>query len=119
LSSVALSCDILVPEDGATAPAGPLVIQGYAFVDGDRRVARVDVSLDDGHTWRQAELEPARSRWAWRWWTLVVDTEPGPLTVVARAWDTTGNTQPESAAWLWNPKGYANNAWARVHLDIT
>jgi sulfite oxidase len=119
LSSVVLNCDILVPDEGAQVAAGPLNIRGYAFVGGDRGVARVDVSLDDGRTWRQAKLEPARSRWAWRHWSLNVDTEPGPLTVTVRAWDTSGATQPESAASLWNPRGYANNSWARVHVDIT
>lgn len=113
LSTVALNCDILVPEDGAEVAAGPLTIRGYAFA-GEHDVARVEVSIDDGRTWRAAKLAAARSRWAWRRWTLTVDAPPGPLTVRARAWDTTGATQPESAASLWNPKGYANNAWARA-----
>jgi sulfite oxidase len=43
--------------------------------------------------------------------------EPGPLTITARAWDSTGASQPESAAALWNPKGYANNSWASVRLE--
>lgn len=119
LSSVALNCDILVPEDGAEVAAGPLTIRGYALADGEHDIARVELSFDDGHTWRTAKLAAARSRWAWRHWTLTVDAEPGPLTVTARAWDTTGTTQPESAASLWNPKGYANNAWARVGIEIS
>lgn len=119
LSSVALNCDILVPEDGDHVPAGTLTIQGYAFVDGDRGIARVDVSVDDGRTWRQAKLEPVLSPWSWQLWSLSVTVRPGPLAVMARAWDTTGVTQPESAVSLWNPKGYANNSWARVHVDVT
>lgn len=118
LSSVALNCDILVPENGAEIPAGPLTIRGYALSDGDRGIARVDVSLDGGRTWRRAKLEPALSRWAWRHWSLTVEAEPGPLTATARAWDTAGNTQPESAASLWNPKGYGNNSWARTHVEV-
>lgn len=119
LSSVPLNCDILIPGDGARAPAGELTIRGYAFADADRGVARVDVSLDDGRSWLPAHLEPARSRWAWRHWSLTVDARPGPLTVTARAWDSTGATHPESAAQLWNPKGYANNSWARVRVEVT
>ena len=42
---------------------------------------------------------------------------PGPHTLVARAWDTTGACQPESARTLWNPKGYVNNSWARVRVN--
>ncbi|KAM7194381.1 mitochondrial sulfite oxidase [Rhypophila sp. PSN 637] len=39
-----------------TPPAEPVAIQGYAYSGGGRAVARVDVSLDGGKTWDQAEL---------------------------------------------------------------
>ncbi|MDT5146233.1 MAG: sulfite oxidase [Mycobacterium sp.] len=117
LSSVALNSDILEPADGATVAAGALKISGYAFAGDDRRVTRVDVSLDGGRSWRQADLGPAISSWAWQRWTLTVEVEPGPLTITARAWDSTGASQPESAAALWNPKGYANNSWASVRVE--
>ena len=118
LSSVALNCAILVPDDGAAVPVGPLTINGYAFAGDDRGVARVDVSVDDGHDWLQADLEPEHSPWSWSRWSITVHAAPGPLNVVARAWDTTGALQPESAAALWNPKGYVNNSWANVHLTV-
>lgn len=118
LSSVALNCDILEPDDSSTVPAGELKISGYAFAGDDRRIARVDVSLDGGRTWRQAELAPQLSAWAWRRWSSTVTVAAGPLTITARAWDSTGATQPESAAALWNPKGYANNSWARVRVEV-
>jgi sulfite oxidase len=118
LSSLPLSCGVLIPDDGTTVPAGPLEIRGYAIADDCRRVARVEVSLDAGVSWREAELQPTRSRWAWRQWSLAVEGRHGPLRVLARAWDDTGATHPESPAALWNPSGYANNAWARVELTV-
>ena len=114
LSSLPLNCDILVPDDDAEISAGPLTIRGWALTGDGGSVARVDVSLDDGRTWQQANLEPAISRWAWRQWSIAVETQPGPLSVTARAWDDTGVTHPESPASLWNPRGYGNNAWAHV-----
>ncbi|KAK4217552.1 mitochondrial sulfite oxidase [Rhypophila decipiens] len=39
-----------------TPPAEPVAIQGYAYSGGGRAIARVDVSLDGGKTWDQAEL---------------------------------------------------------------
>lgn len=39
-----------------TPPAEPVAIQGYAYSGGGRGIARVDVSLDGGKTWDQAEL---------------------------------------------------------------
>lgn len=118
LSSVALNSEILVPDDGASLPAGQLTIRGYAYAGDDRGVARVDVSLDDGESWRQATLAPQRSPWSWRFWTLDVDVDPGALHILARAWDNTGALQPESAETLWNPKGYANNSWADIHATV-
>jgi sulfite oxidase len=118
LSSVALNCDILVPDDSATVPAGALTVSGYAFAGDDRQVTRVDVSLDEGRNWRQAKLTPHLGPWAWQPWTLTVDAAPGPLTITARAWDSTGALQPESPAALWNPKGYANNSWAVVRVEV-
>jgi sulfite oxidase len=118
LSSLPINCDILVPGDDEEIPAGPLSISGWALAGDGRGIGRVDVSLDDGRTWRQADLQPAISQWAWRLWSLTVEARPGPMTVTARAWDDTGVTQPESPAHLWNPRGYGNNAWARVELTI-
>jgi sulfite oxidase len=118
LSSVPLNCDILCPGDGAEIPAGPVTIHGWALAADGRDIARVDVSLDWGHTWRQANLQPATSRWAWRLWSLTIEAQSGPMTLTARAWDDTGVTQPESPAALWNPRGYGNNAWAHVEVTV-
>jgi sulfite oxidase len=118
LSSLVLNCDVLYPTDGDRIPAGALTIRGYGIVGDGRAVERVDVSLDDGLTWQQADLHPAPSQWSWRPWSLTVDVEPGPVQVTARAWDDTGAVQPESPASVWNPRGYGNNAWARVEFTM-
>jgi sulfite oxidase len=115
LSSAGLNSEILVPDDGDSIAAGRFTIRGYAFAGDDRGIARVDVSLDGGGTWQQADLAPQRSPWSWRLWSLDVEVAEGPLHIIARAWDNAGNLQPESAEALWNPKGYANNSWANVH----
>src|ERR1700736_4578221 len=109
---------MLAPTDDAEIGAGALTITGWALAGDGRGIARVDVSLDDAPRWRQADLEPVTSQWAWRRWSLIVEAQPGPLTVTARAWDDTGVTQPESPASLWNPRGYGNNAWARVNVSV-
>jgi sulfite oxidase len=114
LSSLPINCDILVPCSDEEIPAGPLTVSGWALAGDGRGIARVDVSVDEGRNWRQADLQPAISQWAWRRWSLIVEAQPGPISVTARAWDDTGVTQPESPAHLWNPRGYGNNAWARV-----
>jgi sulfite oxidase len=62
LSSLPLNCDILVPGDDEVIFAGPLLISGCALADDGRGIGRVDVSLDEGRTWRQAELQPVTSQ---------------------------------------------------------
>ena len=117
LGLVALNADVLSPADGATVPAGPLELRGYAFAGGERHVARVDVSLDGRRSWTQAELLEDLGRWAWRHWRVTVDLAPGEHEVVVRAWDSSAATQPEDEAALWNPKGYANNARPRIRVQ--
>ncbi|MEO7233914.1 MAG: sulfite oxidase [Lapillicoccus sp.] len=118
LGPVALNSDVLSPADGAQVPAGPTTLQGYAFAGGDRSVARVDVSVDGGTTWVQADLEPPAGPWTWALWSTTTVLQPGEAEVVVRAWDDTAACQPESAASLWNPKGYVNNAWGRIRLHV-
>lgn len=119
LGPVALNTEILEPPAGASVPAGSTSVSGYAFAGDGRGVARVEVSGDGGRTWTQAELDSQDGPWAWQLWRAGLDLEPGPVRLVARAWDTGSAAQPESAEHLWNPKGYGNNSWAREEITAT
>jgi sulfite oxidase len=116
LGLVALNSDVLSPADGETVVAGPVEVRGYAFAGGERHVARVDVSVDDGASWSHAELLEDLGRWAWRHWRITVNLAPGEHEILVRAWDSSAATQPEDDATLWNPKGYVNNARPRVRV---
>ena len=117
LGAVAVNADILSPGEGTTVAPGPLGVSGYALAGDGRRIVRVDVSIDEGRTWRQADLRDQQSPWSWRLWEAEVDVAVGTTEIVVRAWDSAAAAQPESAAHLWNPKGYVNNAWARVSVS--
>jgi len=114
LGLIALNCDVLSPANGETVAAGPVQVRGYAFAGGERHVTRVDVSLDGGTHWSQAQLLDDLGPWAWRHWQITIDLPPGDHEILVRAWDSSAATQPEDAAGLWNPKGYVNNARPRV-----
>jgi sulfite oxidase len=118
LGEVALNADVLAPADGATVGPGPFELRGYAYVGGDRAVARVDVSVDGARSWRQAELLEDLGPWAWRLWSLELALPAGRHEIVVRAWDSSAATQPESPATLWNPKGYVNTAWGRIAVRV-
>jgi len=117
LGPVALSSAILVPADGTTVPVGRTDVQGYAYA-GDRGIARVDVSLDDGATWIEAALDDQAGPWTWRRWRIPLPLQEGKARISARAWDTAGATQPRSAGEVWNPKGYLNISWARATVIV-
>lgn len=118
LGEASLTSVICRPAPGARLPAGPTLVAGYAYAGGGRGIARVDVSADNGASWAQAELCGRPERWAWRLWRAQIDLPPGRHTLVARAWDTAANTQPEAQQQLWNFKGYMNNAWHRVPVHV-
>jgi sulfite oxidase len=118
LGPLAVNAAILAPDEEATVPVGPVTVAGYALAGDDRRVARVDISADGGHSWRQASLEKELSPWSWRRWHATLDLPPGQADVAVRAWDSAACLQPENEADVWNPKGYVNNAWARLRLAV-
>jgi sulfite oxidase len=116
LGVVAVNTAILRPRQDQTLPAGPTEVSGYAVVGDGRGVARVDVSVDSGATWRQADLDREIGPWAWRLWRTTLDLRAGQHEIVARAWDTSANVQPAHADQVWNPLGYANTAWPRIRI---
>lgn len=116
LGLVALNSDVTSPADGDRVAAGLVEVCGHAFAGGERHVVRVDVSLDGGAAWTQAELLDDLGPWAWRQWRTTVDLAPGEHEIVVRAWDSSAATQPEDEAALWNPKGYVNNARPRIRV---
>ena len=96
---------------------GEVTVQGYALAGG-RRIARVDVSADGGTTWVQAELANEAGCWGWTLWKANFDLKPGRYQLVVRAMDTSANTQPQDLSQVWNFKGYMNNAWHRVNIEV-
>jgi DMSO/TMAO reductase YedYZ molybdopterin-dependent catalytic subunit len=108
---------ITFPAPNATAKVGTTItVRGKAWV-GEGSVDRVEVSVDEGKTWRNAQLAKSTGRYAWRTFTYEHKAEaPGYVTFLARAWDDRGNAQP--AIPHWNPLGYFWNAWHRVGVLV-
>ncbi|OQR63882.1 sulfite oxidase [Streptomyces maremycinicus] len=75
-------------------------------------VVRVDVSTDGGTRWRRARLHDAPRRAGWvRWSTDWRPSAPGGYTLLARATDSTGRTQPDTT--VPNTQGYLFDAVVR------
>ena len=102
IDEMPLNAAICVPAADARLPAGRTVLRGYAIAT-DRAIARVDVSADDGRTWRQADLDTARaSRWSWVLWQASLDLPAGGHVLAVRACDSAGQTQPARPEDIWN-----------------
>jgi sulfite oxidase len=107
---------ICSPLAGERLPAGRVTARGWAVAGGGREVARVDVSVDGGTTWKTADLGAGDTGWAWRFWETPLDLAAGEHEILCRAFDAAAQTQPAHPAEVWNFKGYANNAWHRVRV---
>lgn len=119
LGELSVNAVIWRPGGGERLPAGRVTVEGYAVAGGPRWIHRVDVSADEGDTWVTAELGQDKGVWAWRTWRADVELPPGNRRIVARAWESSANTQPERPEHAWNFKGYVNNTWHHVDVRAT
>jgi sulfite oxidase len=118
LGEQSLNAVICRPSEGEILSAGNIMLEGWAYAGGARKVARVDVSIDGGATWQTAQLMPEDKAWTWRFWEAQVEAQPGAHQIIVRAWDSAANTQPEDARSIWNFKGYMNNAWHKINVQV-
>jgi sulfane dehydrogenase subunit SoxC len=91
---------------GGAVPAGRQLVRGFAWSP-QARIARVDVSVDRGATWRPATLREPNIERAWVRWDFEWDARSGEHAILTRATDALGHTQPSSVRW--NPQGYGYN----------
>ena len=101
-------------------------IRGVAYSGGRRGINRVDVSIDDGKTWRIAELKEGSNQeynraWAWTFWELkihITEIKKKRLKVICKAIDSSYNIQPDKIEHAWNIRGLNNNSWHRIDSHI-
>ena len=107
---------IVSPESGQHATIGHVMIQGVAWA-GETRVAKVELSMDEGKSWKTAQLLGEARPYAWRQWRFIWPAKvPGIFTVVCRATDEQGAAQPPVSPW--NPGGFLWNGWDRITVDV-
>ena len=106
---------IASPSNGSTLSAGTIEVRGSAW-SGAAGVTGVEVSIDGGENWSQAEIASDASAHAATRWMLQTDIRPGPAVIVARATDAAGAIQPLRSRW--NQGGYANNVAHRVTVRV-
>jgi sulfite oxidase len=106
------------PLDGDCVREGIVAVEGYAIGGGNNTISGVELSIDDGRTWVAATLLGQPGPWAWCFWEAHLKMSAGSKQIVVRAWDSSGEPQPARASEIWNFKGYMNNSWHRVSIDV-
>src|SRR5579863_3611209 len=105
---------IAVP--GAWAKPGPVRVQGTAWSNSSP-IAKVDVSTDGGQTWKPAKLGGRPTQYGWRLWQLDWKAAEGKYTLMSRATNAAGQSQPVMEQW--NPNGYLWNVAQPVETIIS
>ena len=90
----------------AELSAGRQRIHGYAQSPA-RPVTRVEWSADGGRTWAEAEVSATQPDYSWARFEFEWVAASGEHTIMTRATDAVGNTQPDAVPF--NEKGYLFN----------
>ena len=96
LAEMHVKAEIAKPVQGETIPPNSSIrVHGAAWTS-DGEIAKVELSTDGGSTWNEANLLGESKPNAWRLWEFNWKTPrvPGKQTLVARATDSLGQTQP-------------------------
>ncbi|HEX2711197.1 MAG TPA: molybdopterin-dependent oxidoreductase [Candidatus Acidoferrales bacterium] len=108
---------VITPDGSGKIPAKlPVTLRGIAF-SGYGRVVKVEVSTDDGKTWRETRLGEDLGPHSFRMWEHGWTPErAGRYTLAVRATDEKANVQPDDG--VWNPGGYLWNRIERQEILV-
>ena len=93
LSAIQVKSAIAWPAEGIKLPAGRHVIWGFAW-SGGNPIRDVALSTDGGRTWKSAKLDSVPGPFQWVRWSYGWMAAPGDYSIMSRASDAGGATQP-------------------------
>jgi len=109
---------VFAPLAGETARGGNVALKGVAWNDGVVPITEVRVSLDQGKSWRAAEVDEPDGPYAWHPWQLQASLPQGSHEVWVRAIDAWGRSQPTDGLSTWNPGGWDWHGVDRVSFQV-
>ena len=84
---------------------------GYAFSGGGKEIQRVEISIDGGETWYDAEIkEKGIDGYSWTLWQMRLNGVHEGGNVICRATDSEGTVQPGNVKSIWNCRGLLNSS---------
>lgn len=111
-----LNVKSVIASPNGWAKPGTVRVTGTAWSNSSP-VRKVDVSTDGGKTWKAAKLGGRRTQYGWRLWQLDWKAAEGTYTLMARATNEAGQTQPLTEQW--NPSGYLWNVAQPVPITVS
>jgi DMSO/TMAO reductase YedYZ molybdopterin-dependent catalytic subunit len=96
LTEMQVKAEITKPAEGEIVAANSNVRVHGAAWSSDSEITRVQLSTDGGSTWKETKLLGEPKPNSWRLWEFTWQTPdtPGKQTLIARATDSRGRTQP-------------------------
>jgi hypothetical protein len=106
------------PVPGESIPTGGYRLEGAAW-SGEDEVVKVEISTDGGATWRLADVVRPRHGYSWcRWMYDWRPPTPGRYTLMSRATNDKGETQPAEFPNQWDGLGYGNNMIFPFEVEV-
>lgn len=91
---MAVKSEIIRPQAGERLGLGTNRVFGVAWA-GQEAIARVEISVDGGQSWSDAELLGPKAPYSWTLWEYLWEVAvPGDYSILARARSTAGRVQP-------------------------
>ena len=116
LTALNVKSVISAPLDSTSVKAGGVGVHGAAWA-GEADIVKVEVSTNGGASWNAAALGHDHAHYAWRLWSYEWKAKRGAYTILSRATDSQGRTQPATP--VWNPSGYLYNAADQVKINVS
>ena len=114
-----INAAICTPRRAGKVSVGELEVTGYALPTGrpGSKIRRVQISANGGKKWIRAQLTGKNSEFCWQLWKARVPITAKTTRLVVKATDSSGAFMPGNTPW--NAKGYLQNSWYRIPVQVT
>jgi DMSO/TMAO reductase YedYZ molybdopterin-dependent catalytic subunit len=109
---------ITSPVPGEFIPSSGYTLAGAAW-SGEEDVEKVEISTDGGETWSPVDTLHPREAYSWyRWEHNWNPPAEGKYTIMSRATNSDGITQPMEFPNPWDGRGYGNNMVFPYEVEV-
>ena len=106
------------PLPGEIIPVSGYTLAGAAW-SGEESISKIEISTDGGANWGPVDVVHPPSDYSWtRWEHNWQPTSPGRYTLMSRATNSEGETQPMEFPNKWDGRGYGNNMVFPYEVEV-